>query len=116
MACDGSNVGDPEMIALNPIEQTLNDITVMSARRDLTPPNTNITSHFLNIIYKTNAFSSLKIDGAAPTATPKLMGTTGYSFIQEDVTTSTNTSPSHRIVCDSGFICIDYGYGNVESY
>lgn len=116
MACDGSNAGDPEMIALNPIEQTLNDITVMSARRDLTPPNTNITSHFLNIIFKSNALSSLKIDGAAPKATPKLMGTTGYSFIQEDVTSSTNTSPSHRIVCDSGFICIAYGFGNVESY
>jgi gliding motility-associated-like protein len=116
MACDGSNAGDPEMIALNPIEQTLNDITVMSARRDLTPPNTNITSHFLNIIYKTNAFSSLKIDGAAPTAKPKQMGTTGYSFIQEDVTISTETSPSHRIICDSGFICIAYGFGNVESY
>ena len=116
MACDGSNAGDPEMIALNPIEQTLNDITVMSARRDLTPPNTNITSHYLNIIFKSNALSSLKIDGAAPTAIPKLMGTTGYSFIQEDVTSSTNTSPSHRIVCDSGFICIAYGFGNVESY
>ena len=116
MSCDGSNAGDPEMIALNPIEQTLNDITVMSARRDLTPPNTNITSHFLNIIFKSNALSSLKIDGAAPTATPIPMGTTGYSFIQEDVTNSTNTSPSHRIVCDSGFICIAYGFGNVESY
>jgi len=116
MACDGSNAGDPEMIALNPIEQTLNDITVMSARRDLTPPNTNITSHFLNIIYKTNAFSSLKIDGVAPTAIPKVMGTTGYSYIQEDVTSSTSTSPSHRIICDSGFICIAYGFGNVESY
>ena len=116
MSCDGSNAGDPEMIALNPIEQTLNDITVMSARRDLTPPNTNITSHFLNIIFKSNALSSLKIDGAAPTATPIPMGTTGYSYIQEDVTISTNTSPSHRIVCDSGFICIAYGFGNVESY
>ena len=116
MSCDGSNAGDPEMIALNPIEQTLNDITVMSARRDLTPPNTNITSHFLNIIFKSNALSSLKIDGAAPTATPIPMGTTGYSFIQEDVTITTNTSPSHRIVCDSGFICIAYGFGNVESY
>ena len=116
MSCDGSNAGDPEMIALNPIEQTLNDITVMSARRDLTPPNTNITSHFLNIIFKSNALSSLKIDGAAPKATPILMGTTGYSYIQEDVTISTNTSPSHRIVCDSGFICIAYGFGNVESY
>ncbi|NBT07958.1 MAG: PKD domain-containing protein [Chitinophagia bacterium] len=116
MGCDGSNAGDPEMIALNPIEQTLNDITVMSARRNLTPPNTNITSHFLNIIFKSNAFSSLKIDGAAPTAIPKVMGTTGYSYIQEDVTSSTETSPSHRIVCDSGFICIAYGFGNVESY
>ena len=116
MSCDGSNAGDPEMIALNPIEQTLNDITVMSARRDLTPPNTNITSHFLNIIFKSNVLSSLKIDGAAPKATPIRMGTTGYSFIQEDVTISTNTSPSHRIVCDSGFICIAYGFGNVESY
>jgi len=116
MACDGSNVGDPEMIALNPIEQTLNDITVMSARRDLTPPNTNITNHYLNIIYKTSAFSSLKIDGAAPTAKPVAMGTSGYSYLQEDVTFSTNTSPSHRIVCDTGFICIAYGYGNVESY
>ena len=116
MACDGSNVGDPEMIALNPIEQTLNDITVMSARRDLTPPNTNITNHYLNIIYKTTAFSSLKIDGAAPTAKPIVMGTSGYSYLQEDVTLSTNTSPSHRIVCDTGFICIAYGYGNVESY
>ena len=116
MACDGSNAGDPEMIALNPIEQTLNDITVMSARRDLTPPNTNITSHYLNIIYKSSAFSSLKIDGAAPTAKPIVMGSTGYSYIQEDVTSSTNTSPSHKIVCDTGFICIAYGYGNVESY
>lgn len=116
MACDGSNAGDPEMIALNPIEQTLNDITVMSARRDLTPPNTNITGHYLNIIYKTSAFSSLKIDGAAPTSKPKVMGSTGYSFIQEDVTISTNTTPSHRITCDSGFIAIAYGFGNVESY
>lgn len=116
MACDGSTAGDPEMIALNPIEQTLNDITVMSARRDLTPPYTNITGHYLNIIYKSSAFSSLKIDGAAPKAIPKLMGATGYSYIQEDVTNSTNTTPSHRIICDSGFICIAYGFGNVESY
>lgn len=116
MGCDGSTSGDPEIIALNPIEQTLNDITVMSARKDLTPPNTNISNHYLNIIFKTSALSSLKIDGSAPTATPNVMGTTGYSYIQEEVTNSTLVSPSHRIVCDSGFICIAYGYGNVESY
>src|SRR4029079_19589404 len=61
--CDNVQ-SDPEMIILNSVEQTLNDITVLSARADLTPPNTNITRHVLNIIVKTTALSSLKIDGA----------------------------------------------------
>ena len=114
--CDNSTESDPEMVILNPVEQTLNDITVMSARRDLTPPNTNITSHYLNIIFKTNSFSSLRIDGAPPIATPLAIQGTNYSYIQEDVTNSTNANPSHHITSDSGFICIAYGYGNVESY
>ena len=67
--CDGVN-SDPEMIILNAVEQTLNDITVMSARNDLTPPATNITSHYINIIYKTTDFSTLRIDGNTPVATP----------------------------------------------
>ncbi len=113
--CDNIT-GDPEMITLNPIEQTLSDITIMSAKSDLTPPNTNITAHYLNIIFKTSALSSLKIDGLSPNAIPVTMGTSGYSYIQENVTASTNTNPSHRVVSDSGFICIAYGFGNVESY
>ncbi|MDB5252489.1 MAG: hypothetical protein JWP27_1658 [Flaviaesturariibacter sp.] len=113
--CDGVN-SDPEMVALNPIEQTLNDITVMSARADLTPPSTNITKHYLNIIFKTATFSSLQVDGAAPTATPVAIPSTQYSYIQQDVTTSTAVNPAHRITSDSGFICIAYGYGSVESY
>ncbi len=107
---------DPEMIILNSIEQTLSDITVMSARKDLTPPNTQIDNHYLNIIFKTSTFSSLKIDNAAPLSVPIAIGATGYSYIQEDVTSSTNINPSHRIVSDSGFMCIAYGFGTVESY
>jgi gliding motility-associated-like protein len=113
--CDGVN-SDPEMVILNSAEQTLNDITVMSARNDLTPPNTNITKHYLNIIFKTNTFSSLQIDGAAPTAVPVAINGSSYSYIQQDVTASTSINPSHHITSDSGFICIAYGYGNVESY
>lgn len=116
MGCDNSNVSDPEMIILSPIEQTINDVVVMSARNDLTPPLTNISEHYLNIIYKTIDSSSLKIDGAKPKAKPVVMGSTGYSFIQEDLTASTIINPFHRIVSDSGFACIAYGYGNVESY
>ncbi len=114
-SCDGVN-SDPEMILLNPIEQTLNDITVLSARNDLTPPNTNITRHFLNIIIRTAGLSSLRIDGAPYTATPVAIGTTGYSYLQEEVTASTLINPTHRAVSDSGFVAIAYGYGNVESY
>jgi gliding motility-associated-like protein len=114
-SCDGVN-SDPEMVALNSVEQTLNDITVMSARNNLTPPNTNIVSHYLNIIFKSNTFNSLRIDGNVPTAVPVPITGTSYSYIQQDVTISTNSNPAHHITSDSGFICIAYGYGNVESY
>jgi len=108
--------GDPEMVILNPIEQTINDVTVVSARRDLTPPNTNITEHFFTIICKTNSLPSLKIDGNAPAGAPVSIGSTGYSYIQENVTNSTSVNPSHRIKADSGFIALAYGLGSVESY
>jgi hypothetical protein len=113
--CDNVQ-SDPEMIILNSIEQTLSDITVMSARKDLTPPNTQIDNHYLNIIFKSSTLNSLKIDGATPNSIPIAIGSTGYSYIQEDVTSSTNANPYHRIVSDSGFMCIAYGYGLVESY
>lgn len=113
--CDNVNA-DPEMVILNPIEQTLNDITVLSARNDLTPPNTNITRHFINVIIKTAGLGSLTIDGAPPVAAPIAIPSTPYSYIKEEVTTSTLTNPSHRIYADSGFVAIAYGYGNVESY
>ena len=113
--CDNVQ-SDPEMIILNSVEQTINDITVLSARNDLTPPNTNITRHFLNIIAQNDALSSLRIDGSPPTSTAIPIATTNYSYYQEEVTNSTNSNPTHRVTCDSGFIAIAYGYGQVESY
>jgi gliding motility-associated-like protein len=113
--CDNVQ-SDPEMIILNSVEQTINDITVLSARNDLTPPATNITRHFLNIIVPNSALSSLKIDGASPISTPVPIANTQFSYLQEEVTNSTNVNPTHRVTCDSGFIAIAYGYGNVESY
>ena len=108
--------GDPEMIIINPIEQTLNDVTVVSARANLTPPNTNITKHFFTIIMKTDALNSLRIDGAPFTGNVTSIGTSGYSYVHENVTASTTTNPSHRITADSGFIALAYGMGAVESY
>lgn len=116
--CDGIS-GDPEMVLINSTEQTLKDITVVSAERTLTPPNTNITSHFLNIIIKNegSALTSLRIDGAVPVVAFNPVGATSYVYAQVNVTgTTTAGSPSHRITSDSGFVAIAYGFGNVESY
>lgn len=116
-SCDGQGgIGDPEIITINPLEQTINNVTVVSARRDLTPPNTNITVHYLNVIMKTANTISLKIDGAIPNSSWTPIPNSEYSFLREDVTNSTQNNPSHNIKADSGFIAIAYGLGNVESY
>ncbi|WP_017258947.1 T9SS C-terminal target domain-containing protein [Pedobacter arcticus] len=107
--------GDPELTILNPIEQTLKDITVFSAVKNLTNPPTAITSHYLNIILKTADIPTLTVDGLAPTANYQQIDNT-YSFITIDVTASSNVNPAHRIRCDNGFVAIAYGYGSVESY
>ncbi len=110
-------LGDPEMIIINPIEQTLNDVTVVSARNNIIPSTvTNISKHFFTIIMKSNATASLRIDGNAPSGGFTSIGSSGYSYLQENVTASTLTNPSHRITADSGFIALAYGMGAVESY
>jgi len=108
--------GDPELITINPLEQTINNVTVISARADLTPPNTNIRVHYLNILMKTADIGTLKIDNAVPKGSWVPIPNSIYSYLQEDVTASTNINPSHNIKADSGFIALAYGMGNVESY
>ncbi|MEO0065711.1 MAG: hypothetical protein RI983_1037, partial [Bacteroidota bacterium] len=119
-SCDAGISGDPEMITINPLEQTINNVTVISARRDLTPPLTNIKAHFINILMKTSNISSLKIDGAPPTSSWTQIPNSPYSYLREDVTNSTLINPSHNIMADSGFIAIAYGMGtggnDLESY
>ena len=108
--------GDPEIVTINPLEQTINNVSVISARNNLTPPNTNISRHYLNILMKTADIGSLRIDNAVPTSNWIAIPNSAYSYLQEDVTSSTNSNPSHNIKADSGFIAIAYGMGNVESY
>ncbi len=125
-SCDPRNVvapgdpipypADPEMTILNPIEQTLSKITVLSARKDLTPPNTNIEQHYINVIIKDTYKASLTIDGQPPLSSFISIPGSGHSYIQENVTGSTALNPTHIIRADSGFSSIAYGYGEVESY
>lgn len=98
--------GDPEIILLSPIEQTIDKITLNST------PHYNITTHYINVIIKTAAISSFKLDGTARTASfvahPQ---DPSYSYAVFTVNQGT-----HSLIADSGFNAIAYGYGQFESY
>lgn len=108
---------DPEMVLLNPVEQTLNDITFFSAHASFVPQGqTQIKLHFVNIIISKNFKSSLKIDNAVPTGTFIDIPGSNYVYLQEDLSNSSAVNPVHRVVADTSFSAIVYGYGSVESY
>ena len=100
------SLGDPEMIYLSPIEQTIEKVTINST------PNAAIREHYINILIKNTGVPSLKIDGVSPSVSgnphPNL---SGYRYYQIPL-----TQGAHTIQSDSGFNAIAYGYGNAESY
>lgn len=100
------SLGDPEMIYLSPIEQTIEKVTINST------PNAAIREHYINILIKNTGVPSLKIDGVSPSVSgnphPNL---SGYRYYQVPL-----TQGAHTIQSDSGFNAIAYGYGNAESY
>jgi gliding motility-associated-like protein len=120
-ACQtGATIGDPEMVLINPIEQTINNITVFSAHQKWInakfPGQSAITNCYLNIIIKSNSISSFTINGAPPTGGFVPIAGTSYSYLQEEVTNTTLTNPVQNLKADSNFIAIAYGFGAVESY
>lgn len=108
--------GDPEMTILNPVEQTLSRITVYSAMRNQTSPQTQITQHFINVIIKNDFIPSFRINGAVPVAAFVPIAGSPYAYLQEDVTGASAINPTHTLSADGGFSAIAYGYGRVESY
>ncbi|MGV3541518.1 MAG: PKD domain-containing protein [Rufibacter sp.] len=105
MACDNGVVGDPDMVIISPVEQTLTDITLYSS------PYQNITGHYINVLMKTANTGLLKLDGQAITQWNPIPANPSYSYAQADV-----AAGNHTLQADSGFTAIAYGFANVESY
>ncbi|MEJ5995466.1 PKD domain-containing protein [Pedobacter sp. Du54] len=100
--------GDPEITVLNPVEQTLNNITVYSKLEGVP---TQITKFFINVVIKTIDAASFRLDGNPVGGFIPIDSEYSYRII--DVT---NSQPQHRLTASGGFSAIAYGYGNVESY
>ncbi len=99
--------GDPEMIYLSPVEQTINKVTINST------PFAKIidTLHFVNIVIPKGGMSNLLVDGATPKNPITHPGDNNFVYYQVVL-----KAGAHTIVADSGFNAIAYGYGSVESY
>ncbi len=98
--------GDPEMIYVSPLEQTIDKITLNSTN------HYKITSHHINVVIKASAVNSFRLDGINSAADFKPHpGDPAYSYAVFSV-----TQGAHSLQADSGFNAIAYGYGEKESY
>ncbi|RFZ84308.1 PKD domain-containing protein [Mucilaginibacter terrenus] len=102
---DKSDIGDPEMIYLTPLEQTLDHVILNSTG------NFAIFKHFANVIIKTTAKGSFRVDGKPYTDFTLLDADKTYSYAQVPL-----TSGVHTMSADGGFNAIAYGFGQHESY
>lgn len=107
--CSGNpNPGDPEMIYLNPIEQTISNVTLFSS------PFYQIDYHGMNIVVRNvpAAINSMKLDGVGigHLFSPVLFDD-GYAYAKLEVNSGT-----HNLTGDSGFNAIAFGFGAAESY
>lgn len=103
---NSNTFGDPEMIYLSPVEQTINNITLNSTTRD------KIIQHYINVIIKKGGVASFKLDGVSKSTSflphPR---EPEFSYAIFPV-----TSGSHALYSDTGYNAIAYGFGSAESY
>jgi PKD repeat protein len=103
---NSNTFGDPEMIYLSPVEQTINNITLNSTTRD------RIIQHYINVIIKKGGVASFKLDGVSKSTSflphPR---EPEFSYAIFPV-----TSGSHALYSDTGYNAIAYGFGSAESY
>jgi gliding motility-associated-like protein len=102
---DNSDVGDPEMIYLTPLEQTLDHVTLFSTS------NFAILNSYINVLIKSAATGSFKLDGQPYNQFSTVPNNSLYSYAQIAVSNGT-----HNISAGDGFNAIAYGFGLHESY
>jgi gliding motility-associated-like protein len=100
------DTGDPEMIYVPAIEQSIDHVTLYSTGQF------RILANYINIIIPATAISSFVLDGV-PTSKGFLPvpGNTTYAYAQFSV-----GEGRHTISASEGFNAIAYGFGNAESY
>src|SRR5690606_22410812 len=99
-------ISDPFMMLIPPIEQFLDKYTFSA------PVSAALTVHFANVVIKTTALSSIRLDGVMPNlALFQPIGDGTFSGGQIPI-----SAGSHFISAESPFGLYVYGFGNYNSY
>jgi len=109
-SCAGGNgFSDPDMVILNPIEYNIKNITVYSSDRE------DISEKYLNILIKTIAAPTFKINGAVPSvAFSSIPSAPEYSYLKLNL--NSYGTGNFTLSADDGFNAVAYGFGDHESY
>lgn len=101
---------DPDMIILNPVEQNISNVTLVSSNLVAAQPQ-----HHLHVIMRNGGTgtSSFKLDGVpVSTGWTTHAGDPSYSYLYLP-----NVAQGyHTLTSDSGFNALAYGYAQAESY
>jgi gliding motility-associated-like protein len=102
-------MGDPEMFILSPLEQGIRRAVFYNTR------NQSIELNFVNVIFHTAAYVSLRIDGN-PVDPSQVVAHPVHPDHYVAVIRLIGAAAQHVLTCDSVFTAITYGMGYVESY
>ncbi len=118
------NPYDPDMIILNPVEQNINKVTLVSSPLTVsqTPPN-QPHQHHIHVVMRNDASgspspgtgqSSFLFDGLPVPVGSWILHPQdpNYSYLY----LSNVGFGNHRLASDSGFNAVAYGYGSAETY
>lgn len=102
-------VGDPDMVILNPLEYSIDKITLYSSNK------LAITEQYLNITMPSSKVSSFKINNVSNASKfIAVPNSPEYSYAQ--IKLNDIGGSNFSLAADTGFNAIAYGFGNVESY
>jgi gliding motility-associated-like protein len=102
-SCAGGR-SDPAMTLINPVEQTLKNITLYSSKYE------DIDDHYINIVIPTKGVSSFRLDGKSISFSTLTVNST-FSYAQVKV-----SEGNHNLSASEGFVATAYGFGRYESY
>ena len=102
-----STYGDPSMVWISPVEQTIQEITFSTFQAS------NGLEHFVNVVCYTNFVEELTFDNTPITSSFTVVPSApDYSYARLDDV----NAGAHTIRCPGGFVAYVYGIGPNEGY